>query len=503
MAVKFVLIISMLGIISCELFSQSTFFKWFPTTDHETTYDVVQTHDGHYILVGEKGKTTDSAHACITKLDQHGSLLEERIYGSGSEISRFMTIDSFPGSTANYLVTGSTDSVTATGVRSFLRLCVINNSLDILTKKLIPMPSGRKCSPWKVQFGPENSFFLLSWYDTLAPFDFIVTKFNSAFDSLGSYHIPSKFPWYAGQDLFFNKKTNELKVYYLGAELDKLNDRQNSALQIITLDQDLNLINHKPGPVPVITDVSVAPVNDSLMFVAATDYGDMTLPEDHIGFYKLNSQDSLIYNDQFYIHRDTTLYTGRGGHSVSLNTSRNTVYIAGAYNVDANSLFPWQQKPSWLHILKANTDMTNKQWSLFGGDAFYFPNSMKSTSDGGIIVTGLRYDYHPTGVYQCDIFLLKTDSSGQLQSLPEPTVISWNESVIVPNPGSTRIKVIVGPQFQSFDLKFFDLNGHLVFSQKGDASSPFFELPELSKGMYFYLIESQNKIIGKGKWIRK
>lgn len=492
-----------MGMLSCEIFSQITFFKWFQTNDHEIPYDVIQTKNGQYILVGEKGKTTDSVHAGIFNFNPTGNLLKERIFGSANEISHFRTIDSLNGSAGNYLITGSKDSVTATGVKSYLSLYVINDSLDVLSWKLFPMPSGRKCSPWKVQFGPNNSIFLLSWYDTLAPFDFIITKFNSSFDSLGSYHIPSKFPWYAGQDLFFNKKTNELKIYYLGAELDKPDDRQNSALQIITLDQDLNLIYHKPGPAPVITDVSVAPVNDSLMFVTATDYGDMTLPENHIGCYKLNNQDSLIFSDQFYIHRDTTLYTGRGGHSLSLDTNHNKVYIAGVYNIDANFLFPWQQKPSWIHILKGNMDMTSKQSSLFGGDAFYFPYSMKSTSDGGIIATGLRYDYHPPGVQQCVIFLIKTDSSGQLQSIPDSGPMSWNAPVIVPNPGSTRIKAIVSLQYQSFDLKIFDLNGHLVFSQNGDAASPFFELPDLSKGIYFYIIEIEDKVIGKGKWIRE
>ncbi|NCA76918.1 MAG: T9SS type A sorting domain-containing protein [Alphaproteobacteria bacterium] len=503
MVSKFFLVVSVLGILSCEIFSQTTFFKWVPTNDHETSYDVIQTNNGQYIVVGEKGKTTDSVHACILRFDQTGSLLEERIYGSANEISQFRTINSFNDSTDNYLIAGSKDSVTSTGVKSYLSLCVINNSLDILTKKLIPVPLGRKNTPWKVQFGPENSFYLLSWYDTLAPFDFIVMKFNFSFDTLGSFHIPSTFPWYAGQDLIFNKQTNELKVYYLGAELDKPVERQNSAMQIITLDQDLNILFHRPGPVPVITNASVAPINDSLVFVAATDYGDLTLPEDHFGCYKLTNKDSLMFSDQFYIHKDTTLYTGRGGHSLSIDSSRQKVYIAGAYNVDANFIFPWQQKPSWIHLLTANIEMTNKKSSLFGGDAFYFPYCMKSTSDGGVIVTGLRYDYHPPGVQQCDIFLLKTDTSGQIQSIPGPDLTPLKASFLAPNPGKTWIKVILGSHYPSFDLKLFDLSGQLLFSKKGESSFPLFEFPNVSKGIYFYLIESENKIIGRGKWIKE
>ena len=97
---------------------------------------------------------------------------------------------------------------------------------------------------------------------------------------------------------------------------------------------------------------------------------------------------------------------GDEGHSVQ-QTSDGGYIIVGQRDIDGNS--HWD-----LCLTKTDTN-GNEQWNkLFGDGGPDFGYSIRQTFDGGYIITGRKWDY-PSGDNRYDLWLIKTDSSGNEQ----------------------------------------------------------------------------------------
>jgi hypothetical protein len=87
-------------------------------------------------------------------------------------------------------------------------------------------------------------------------------------------------------------------------------------------------------------------------------------------------------------------------------------YIITGFTGDSSSIY------GELLLIKTNAN-GNKQWQkTFGGDEGETGHSVQQTMDGGYIITGQTYSYS-SGSYDSDLWLVRTDSSGNLK---------WHES---------------------------------------------------------------------------
>ncbi len=481
--------------------SQTNFFKWFPTPEHEVTYDVAQTSHGDYLLVGKKGETTESLHSFILQVNQYGSIVNEIEFPSLSGNSSINTIDKMPGSDHTFLLTGSRDSVSPNGYYSILRLTVISDSLQIITANDFISAKGRRYTPWKGKFVGDSNFYLLYQYDTIGgsyPPDIGVSKFDLSFKKISTFHHASQSPWYAAQDIFFRDTDHTIQIFYIGQDMEG----KYSLVRIVSLSNNLDFIASYPGPNQIVTNVSATRLSDSLFFLFGTNTQTLILPHQHLGCYLLNDTLVVVKSVALYNNPDTLLYAGRGGFNLSLSPATSTAFMTGIYNFDPLG-HEWQSTPTWIQLSKIDLTLNLIENNFFGGDAAYVPYSIKPTADGGTIIIGHRFDYNIPQNHQYDIFIIKTDSSGLIVSLPENQKELMSEAILTPNPGSEYCIALLGAQHQVATLRLFDMQGTVVLCREIRQQQTKIDLPGLAKGIYPYTFECGGRIIGRGKWIRE
>jgi len=495
------ILLSFLVIVYVQGYPQNAFFKWFDTPDHEVAYDAVQTDQGEYLIVGEKGIDVYQLHSFILKINVDGYIVDEKEIPNPYGNSRIITINKLPGIDNRFLVTGARDSVTGSDYYSRLSLMIINDSLEIISSKEYTAHKNRLFNPWKTAILSDSLFYLLYKFDTIRngnlAFDLAISKFKIPFDSLCSFHHFESIPGFIPQDILFKTKDKTVQVVYSGS---MISDRS-PPIKILRLSENLEFISTDYGPEYLRVNVSISLLNDSISYITGSNFIDLPPTYRDIGCYLLNDTNGTVQSMEFYNDPDTLIYGGRGGYSLLTNSATSKTFITSHYNLDLGT-YPWPAEPDWIQITRTNFDLNIIDHHFYGGDAAYLAHSMKYTTDGGLFFTGFRYDYNSQGSYQYDVFILKTDSAGTLVNIPEINNGSVSEAILTPNPGSDHCFAIHGKQHQSAQLKMYDMNGSLVIEQTLQECKTTISTLGISKGTYLYKISAGNKLVGSGTWIK-
>lgn len=384
---------------------------------------------------------------------------------------------------------------------SRLFLMIINDSLEIISFKEFFTQKNRRYNPWKTIISSDSMFYLIYQYDTLSKAHFIpdmvVAKFKIPFDSICSFHYQRNLPNFFSQDIFLNKKDKALYVYYFGNDMLKTS----SNIKVLKLSENLEYISCKSMPGDIVTNVSASQINDSLNYVTGTIFTTLTETFRDIGCYLVNDTNGIIKSIEFFNDPDTLLYGGRGGYCLLTNSSTSTAFITSIYNLDTDE-YPWQTEPTWIQFTRTDFDLNIKDHHFYGGNAFYMPFSMRYTSDGGAFITGFRYD-HNSQYQHYDVFILKTDSTGQLTDIPEISNGLVYDAILTPTPGTDHCFAIVAQQYPSSHLMMYNINGSLVIDQILHGYRTKIVTDHLSKGIYFYKFFYGKILIGSGKWIKQ
>ncbi len=136
----------------------------------------------------------------------------------------------------------------------------------------------------------------------------------------------------------------------------------------------------------------------------------------------------------------------------------NSIFIGATSNIDYSNAF-FGTIDSWFHLIKFD-DSLNVIWEKwYGGDAYYFLNSVLATSDGGCLMVGTKYPHGMT-VPERVAHFIKVDANGNVQ---------WTQDIkthdisfkLYPNPTSSFF-TIENKDFTIEKIELFDLTGKII-----------------------------------------
>jgi hypothetical protein len=153
-----------------------------------------------------------------------------------------------------------------------------------------------------------------------------------------------------------------------------------------------------------------------------------------------------------------------------------------------------------IFMIKTNTGGDTLWTKRFGKVSYDYGRSIKQTSDGGFILTGSSC----MDGYRA--YLIKTTNTGFVSINRDINTLSDKDIVkISPNPltNSTTIQInIFNNDRQKFNFILYDNYGNEIMSKELQSQNTKLDRDNLSSGIYFYRIITQNKeIITSGKII--
>lgn len=214
--------------------------------------------------------------------------------------------------------------------------------------------------------------------------------------------------------------------------------------------------------------------------------------EDYLFIDQYDSEFNLLKR-VFHTDKDT-LFDAGWMESLDIN-SNNEILIAGNHD---RGLGIFVNHYSWIYLAKFDEDLNLLDERYLGGDAAYIVYSMAATSDGGIVVSGSRYDYLVNN-NERDAFIIKTDG-GLWVNQNEYSEIPVHSAIVYPNPGALKLSLRT-TEYPSL-FKLYDLNGKVIITKRIEDHLTQIETDFIAMGYYTWTLNTNERIIDKGKWIK-
>jgi hypothetical protein len=257
-------------------------------------------------------------------------------------------------------------------------------------------------------------------------------------------------------------------------------------ISCVKTDTNYQVISITPLPGNEITSVFVPVMgrvikNDSIIFIG-NYLRALTYPQNQdIGISIL---DSLLTNTSPILYSGEIDTIDWPAELRCLDfLSKEKIFYGGTKNIDP---MYYSGEISWIIIGQCDQLLQKKFEYVYGGDAYYYANFINATTDGGCLVSVIKY--YPT-ILQSDIWVFKLNDLGLFTGMNE-RLIEQNEFLVYYSSMTNRI-YIQKQNLNYYKFSLFDINGKLLFSKPINNSTEEFGIAELSKGIYIYKIESK------------
>jgi hypothetical protein len=173
----------------------------------------------------------------------------------------------------------------------------------------------------------------------------------------------------------------------------------------------------------------------------------------------------------------------------------NRIYIAGTYHVIID-FYP--QGISWIMTGLLDHDLNTIYFYLYGGDAYYVTTNILATSDGGSIISAMRYDYI-TQWNERDIYFLKLDENGLITSGGTDQKQPLENVLLFPNPGKDLISIMGVNQGT---VEIYSVYGQEMISHSIEISGHYISVTNIQPGCYYFRLLNDKGAVYQGKWIK-
>ena len=263
--------------------------------------------------------------------------------------------------------------------------------------------------------------------------------------------------------------------------------------QIVTLDKQFNVLGIDSVPHRMQKVYSPLWINDTTILISAKSYHNqhntfdaLTLsstftPIQHKTYYQ-------NYSDEFPAFTNCTSKSKVSSH-IYLGSTTNFDNLGGYYS----------NNDSWFHLVKVDEEINTVWEKWYGGNAYYVLHSIQSSSQGGCILVGTRYD-NETQDMETDIYLIKVDGDGLItweKEIPIPQSIAQ----VYPNPGRNKLRVQT--QLKDALFRLTTLEGKTIVEKQITQKTSILNTQTLIPGVYFWTLSKDDKIVESGKWVKE
>jgi len=479
------------------LYSQTSFFKYYPSEEHDEAFCSAEDEDGNFFITGTRYFLPDYTrnNGFVYKIDSNGNLVQEISLQSENGNTYCTAINFINAPYERFEVTGNERSLNNNDFLFHITLWQIDNQLNILSKDSFCRSNTNFNVPEETLVLNDSVLYVLSALSDEAKSipHLSMLKIGLPADSL-AYYQSDLSGVQDPSDLIYNLTDSTIVVTYGGSLF-----KDNSYTKLLKLDANLNhLSTYDPDAFLMNNSgLSTYTANSFLLTSTTTslqnDYPHLITTEFNYNFELMNSIEVLS-------NPDTLLYCGGAKNTLVLN---NEIWSIGIYNAIPGQ-YPWQEEPSWIQINRINGNFELIDQHFYGGDAYYISFDIKPANDGGAIIVGSRYDAHAVPfVAQKDPFVLKVNSEGLIVNVDNPALPLAQEAIVLPNPGREYLRVKLAVQHKSAQFQLFDLSGKLVLEARVAGDMQQIATSQLGCGTYVYRITAQNRVIGSGKWVKE
>ncbi|MCK4233789.1 hypothetical protein KAX75_05135, partial [candidate division WOR-3 bacterium] len=439
---KLFLIGMLFSFLASPIHAVITFERWYGGINIDIGNSVVQTFDGGYIVTGYTASFgAGSNDVYLVKTDSLGDTIWTKTYGCTSWDAGYSVIQTSDG---GYIIAGNTDSF---GSGSFDIYLIKTDSLgDTVWTKTY---GGDEFDKGSSVFQTSYDGYIIAGYTYsfgAGNSDVYLIKTDSLGDTLWT-------KTYGGSE--FDKSSSVFQTsnggYIIGGYTQSFGTGEGDVYLIKTDSVGDTIWTKTYGGSNPDVGSSVAQISDGGYIIS----GGTT------SFATGNSDVYLIKTDSF---GDTVWTKTYGGTSWDVGYSVVQTYDEGYVVAAVTTSFGAGNYDVYLIKTDSLGDtIWTKTYGGTGGDIGY---SVSQTSDRGYIIAGLTNSF---GVNSLDIYLIKTDSLGNVTGIKEEkdqrhktTDMKLSTS---PNPftTSTTIHLLgIGHSAEGKELKIYNITGRLV-----------------------------------------
>lgn len=488
---KKIIISILLCLAAISLSAQSTFFKWYPSDKFEFINNTIELNNKCFILSGSQSEQTLLiGSAYFLRIDSTGNLLSENTDYPNDTNSLNMIVFSLPNDNNFINVLKLKKIVSGSDVFEFLTFEKYNmDDYTLISNKTYATPKNKS-------FGPQSVILIDSFIyiqSILAEYlpniifkGSMVSKYNLNFDSIATY------------------TSSENLISAFGLINDSINHKIKSftisnGIGVKNLNYDLSISDSINIPLELYPNASVTLMNDNKYILTGIST-NIDWQKQHIKIGLCNMNDQVIDSVSYRNHPDSILYCGFVCNTAIID---NNIFVVGNYKINP-SYFPWQNTPTYIQLTRMDTNLNIIDHHFYGGDAVYTPYKIIATTDGGALITGIRYDHTNPSVQLYHPFALKVNNEGVVVAGIEDEFNTISHSAIIfPNPGEDIINLTSGIQLNNGVFTLFDMQGNPVIILKINSTEMQLDASHLASGSYVWQIRLNNKVVEKGKWVKR
>ena len=471
-------------LICLVIISQPSFNIEISSEFNDRSQDLIEVSDGQYLIVGYSGDywQPETYKSFIYQINDNGDTVG-KWYSLPDTVFRFQKLSKINDDL--YLVFGS--CANAPEYNEDFMIMILDENLETISYKRYHFAGYNDYPGVNILNSNTNYYICASIRNKQTNiYHSLLLKINDQGDTINSRIINDLGDAQHVGDI---ELSGDGKLWIFG---DGFNNSSGGSR--IIYDTSFNYIRSHFFPEFEGMNMNAKWITDStLLFGAKYLHLGSSPQDDDIGISETDT--SFLNLDIHYFGSIDTIDYPAWGNIIDFQNS-DSIFYAGTHNLIFDF---WPEWPSWIMFGQLDQDLNQRFEYFYGGDAYYQAWDIIATSDGGCLISALKYDYTIQN-QENDIIVLKYNIENLITDVPEHIIKNESNILVYPNPGNNQINIY--SDISESQVLIYRNDGRLVFQKGLKSGLNIISLRDIPSGMYIYRIISNNEIIKQDKWIK-